>query len=229
VAVLAFTPEFSRQTPEEFIDRLMATARPRELWVGADFVFGYKRSGTPERLAELGATRGFAVHRISRVPLPTGEALSTSAIRQALLAGDVGLAARLLGRPYALTGVVVHGARRGRLLGYPTANVVPPTDLVVPANGVYATLADVPEVVADHAAMTSVGVRPQFDNGARLIEAHLLDWDGDLYDRPLTLRFLEWLRPEEKFPSVEALVARMGRDGEETRAVVRANELRVDG
>lgn len=230
VAVLAFTPEFSRQMPEEFIDRLMATARPRELWVGADFVFGYKRSGTPERLAELGATRGFVVHRVPRVPLPTGEPLSASDIRRALLAGDVGLAARLLGRPYALTGVVVHGARRGRLLGYPTANVVPPTDLVVPANGVYATLADVPGVVADHAAMTSVGVRPQFDNGARLIEAHLLDWDGDLYDRPLTLRFLAWLRPEEKFPSVEALVAQMGHDGEETRAVVRAaGELKVDG
>lgn len=222
VAVLPFTLEFSRQLPEEFVDRLVATVQPRELWVGEDFAFGYRRSGTPERLAELGATRGFVVHRVARIQRDGGATISSTAIRQALLGGDVALATELLGRPYALDGVVVHGAKRGRELGYPTANLLPPVGLVVPANGIYATLADVPGLVSAQPAMTSIGVRPVFDNGERIIEAHLLDWSGDLYDRTLQLRFLQWLRPEEKFPSIEALIARMGRDGVETRAVVAA-------
>ena len=91
----------------------------------------------------------------------------------------------------------------------------------MPTLGIYATLVDVPGVVQGHAAMTSVGVRPVFDNGARMVEAHLLDWSGDLYDRPLTLHFLEWLRPEEHFHSVEALIEQMGRDGMQTGEVVR--------
>jgi riboflavin kinase/FMN adenylyltransferase len=222
VAIVAFTPEFSRQLPEEFVARLLDTVRPRELWVGEDFVFGYKRSGTPERLAQLGRQHGFAVHRVPRLHLPGGEMISATGIRDRLLQGDATLARRLLGRPYALEGIVVHGAHRGRALGYPTANLQLPPELVVPANGIYATLVDVPGVVADHPAMTSIGVRPVFDNGERLVEAHLLDWSGDLYGRPLALHFVDWLRPEANFPSVEALVEQMGRDGVETAERVRA-------
>ena len=227
VAVLAFTPEFARQQPEEFIARLLATARPRELWVGADFAFGYKRSGTPERLAQLGAEHGFTVHRVPRIRLHGTEMISATNVRRHLGVGNVRLAGQLLGRPYALSGIVVHGAKRGRQIGYPTANLAPPPELIVPAHGIYATLVDVPGVVERHPAMTSIGVRPVFDNGERTVEAHLLDWSGDLYDRPLDLHFLEWLRPEEHFPSVEALVEQMARDGLATGEIAREYRLRA--
>ena len=227
VAILPFTPEFSRLMPEEFVARLVATARPREVWIGEDFHFGYKRTGTPERLAQLGAEHGFAVNRVPRIRTDDGEMIASSQIRRHLLEGGVGRAARLLGRPYALTGIVVHGAHRGRTLGYPTANLDQRTELVVPANGIYATLVDVPGVVQAHPAMTSIGVRPVFDNGERLVEAHLLDWSGDLYGRELTLHFLEWLRPEQNFPSVQALIEQMGQDGVDTKRVVAAYRERT--
>ncbi len=220
VAILPFSRAFSQQTAEEFIARLVAATELRELWIGADFALGHKRGGTAGRLAELGAEHGFTVHTMERIRLHGTEMISATNIRRHVLDGNVGLAARLLGRPYALVGTVVHGAKRGRELGYPTANLEHRPELIVPALGIYATLVDVPGIVEQHPAMTSVGVRPVFDNGERQVEAHLLDWEGDLYDRPLTLHFLEWLRPEEHFPSIEALVEQMGRDGEATRAVV---------
>lgn len=222
VAVLPFSLEFSRQTAEDFVARLVATTQLKELWIGADFALGYKRLGTAARLAELGAEQGFTLHTMERIRLHGTEMISATNIRRHVIEGNVGLAAKLLGRPYALTGTVVHGAKRGRLLGYPTANLDHAPELIVPALGIYATLVDVPGVVTGHPAMTSVGVRPVFDNGERAVEAHLLDWSGDLYDRPLTLSFLEWLRPEENFPSVDALIVQMGRDGDATREVVRA-------
>jgi riboflavin kinase/FMN adenylyltransferase len=220
VAIFPFTMEFSRQTAEEFIARLVAATEMKELWIGADFALGYKRQGTAARLAELGQEHGFTVHTMERIRLHGTEMISATNIRRHISEGNVKLAASLLGRPYALVGTVVHGAKRGRLLGYPTANLDHAPELIVPALGIYATLVDVPGVVTGHAAMTSVGVRPVFDNGERAVEAHLLDWSGDLYDRSLTLHFLEWLRPEEKFASVEALIEQMGRDGEATREVV---------
>lgn len=220
VAVLPFSREFASQTAEEFVAHLAATTQLRELWIGEDFALGHKRAGNAARLAELGAIHGFTLHALPRIRLHGTEMISATNIRRHIAAGNVTLAAQLLGRPYALTGVVVHGAKRGRTIGYPTANLAHDEELVVPTLGIYATLVDVPGVVQGHAAMTSVGVRPVFDNGERMVEAHLLDWSGDLYDRPLTLHFLEWLRPEEHFSSVDALVEQMGRDGEQTREVV---------
>jgi riboflavin kinase / FMN adenylyltransferase len=220
IAILPFSLEFSRQTAEEFVARLVASARPRALWIGQDFAMGYKRGGTPTRLTELGQEQGFTVHTVPRIRLPNGEPISSSNIRQQLTAGNVALAAQLLGRPYVLTGTVVHGAKRGRLIGYPTANLAQASELLVPPLGIYATLVDVPGIVQDHAAMAAIGVRPVFDNGERSIEAHLLDWDGDLYDRSLALSFVEWLRPEENFPTVEALIEQMGRDAQNTSAAV---------
>lgn len=221
VAILPFTHDFSRQTAEEFIARLVATTALRALWIGADFALGYRRGGTPERLAELGEQHGYSTHSMARIRLHGTEMISATNIRRHIVEGNVGLAAKLLGRPYTLTGTVVHGAKRGRTIGYPTANLDQAPELVVPALGVYATVVDVPGIVANHAAMTAVGVRPVFDNGDRQIEAHLLGWSGDLYDRPLALHFLEWLRPEENFPSVAALVEQMARDGQATAEIVR--------
>lgn len=222
VAILPFTLDFSRQTAEEFIAQLAAVTALRELWIGADFALGHRRGGTPERLTALGHEHGYRTHTMERIRLHGTEMISATNIRRHIVDGNVGLAAKLLGRPYTLTGTVVHGAKRGRTIGYPTANLDHAPELVVPALGVYATTVDVPGVVTCHAAMTAVGVRPVFDNGDRQIEAHLLDWSGDLYDRPLALNFLEWLRPEENFPSVEALIEQMARDGQATAEVVRA-------
>lgn len=222
VAVLAFTAEFSRQQPEEFIDALVAATKLRELWIGEDFALGYRRAGTPARLTELGIERGFTVHTVPRVRLPTGETLASTEIRNAVMAGDVALAAKLLGRWFSFSGTVVHGAKRGRELGYPTANIAPEPGLVLPAVGIYATLARLPGNAAPVAAMTSIGVRPVFDNGELLVEAHLLDWDGDLYGHVLAIDFLRWLRPELPFPAVDALIAQMRRDRADTVREVEA-------
>lgn len=220
VAILPFSAEFARQTAEGFVAQLVAATALRELWIGADFALGYKRGGNAARLTELGREAGFSVHVVERIRLHGTEMISATNIRRHLLDGNVALAAQLLGRPYALIGTVVHGAKRGRQIGYPTANLDQAPELIVPPHGIYATTVSVPGVVDDHAAMTSVGVRPVFDNGERQVEAHLLDWSGDLYGRTLTLHFLAWLRPEENFPSVEALVAQMARDDLATRQVV---------
>lgn len=220
VAILPFSLEFSRQTAEAFIARLVAATQLRELWIGEDFALGYQRAGNAARLTELGQEHGFAVRALPRIRLHGTEMISATNIRRHILDGNVALAGQLLGRPYSLVGTVVHGAKRGRAIGFPTANLAQAGELVVPTLGIYATLVDVPGVVHGHAAMTSVGVRPVFDNGERMVEAHLLDWSGDLYDRPLTLHFLEWLRPEENFPSVQALIEQMARDGLQTREVV---------
>lgn len=220
VAILPFSAALARQTAEEFIAQLVAATAVRELWIGADFALGYQRGGDARRLTELGREAGFSVHTVERIRLHGTEMISATNIRRHILDGNVALAAQLLGRPYALVGTVVHGAKRGRQIGYPTANLDQAPELIVPPYGIYATTVSVPGVVEDHAAMTSVGVRPVFDNGERQVEAHLLDWSGDLYGRTLTLNFLEWLRPEENFPSVEALVEQMARDGIATREVI---------
>ena len=220
VAILPFSAAFARQTAEEFVAALVATTALRALWIGADFALGYKRGGNAARLTELGRASDFTVHAVERIRLHGTEMISATNIRRHIAAGNVALAAQLLGRPYALVGTVVHGAKRGRAIGYPTANLDHAPELLVPPHGIYATTVSVAGVVKDHAAMTSVGVRPVFDNGERQVEAHLLDWSGDLYGRTLCLNFLEWLRPEENFPSVKALVEQMARDGVATREVV---------
>ena len=220
VAILPFSAEFARQTAEVFVALLVATTSLRALWIGADFALGYKRGGNAARLTELGREDDFTVHTVERIRLNGTEMISATNIRRHIIAGNVALAAQLLGRPYALVGTVVHGAKRGRTIGYPTANLDQAPELIVPPHGIYATTVSVAGLVDDHAAMTSVGVRPVFDNGERQVEAHLLDWSGDLYGRTLTLNFLEWLRPEENFPSVEALIEQMARDGVATQKVV---------
>lgn len=226
VAVLPFTAAFSRQQPEEFIDALVAATALSELWIGEDFALGYRRAGTPARLTELGEERGFTVHTVPRVRLPTGESLASTGIRNAVMTGDVTLAARLLGRWFSFSGTVVHGAKRGRELGYPTANIAPEPGLALPAMGVYATMARLPGSAVPVPAMTSIGVRPVFDNGELLLEAHLLDWDGDLYDHVLSVDFVRWLRPELPFPSVDALVARMRLDRADTLREIAAAAAR---
>jgi len=183
--------------------------------VGENFRFGRGAEGDPELL------RADARFTTRVVPLleVDGEVVSSSHIRGLVQGGAIEYAGELLGAPFCVSGPVVHGDKRGRTLGYPTANLVPREGYVTPAHGVYASRATL-EDGTTYAAATNVGVRPQFGTGrGELIEAYLLDFDGDLYDRPLRVEFLRRLRGERRFESVAALVGQMGRDVDEARAV----------
>lgn len=209
-----FTLELSRLSPRDFMQVLRDRLDLRVLVVGSDFALGHRRSGTPDVLRKLGEGLGFAM--VETPPyVHEGQVVSSSRIREHLATGDVTQAARLLSRWPTLTGTVVRGAGRGRDLGFPTANLHLAEPLAVPAHGIYATYATIaPEGNATaHLAVTSIGVRPTFDDtNEQTIETFLLDFDADLYDQSLRLHFVEKLRDEEKFDSVEALIAQMGQD-----------------
>ncbi len=209
LVVIPFDRSFAAQTPQEFIDdvlvdRLQAT----HVSVGENFRFGHRAAGDPQTLA---ADPRFETRVVPLVEID-GEIVSSSHIRALVQAGDVEAAARMLGAPFQLRGEVVRGDRRGRELGFPTANVVPDEALVHPGHGVYVALAD-----GDCAAV-NVGVRPTFGTGrAVLVEAYVLDRDVDLYGKTLRVEFLRRLRGERRFPSADALMEQMRRDAEQAR------------
>ena len=212
---------FSRATAatpaREFMAQLHDSLDLESLWVGPDFALGRNREGNVEALRAFGATDGYTVHTIDPHLLGDGEVRS-GRIRNDLLAGDVEGAAEQLGRLYEVDGEVVDGAHRGRTIGFPTANLDVPADHLVPANGVYATWATVD--AQRHASVTNIGVRPSFDNGQRTVETHLLDFQGDLYGQHLILEFVARLRPEMRFPSVDALREQIARDVEAARGLL---------
>jgi riboflavin kinase/FMN adenylyltransferase len=209
LVLIPFNERFAAQTPQEFIDhvlveRLCAT----HVSVGENFRFGHGAAGDTDMLA---ADPRFDT-RVVRLVEVDGEVVSSSHIRALVWAGDVEHAARFLGGPFQLRGEVVTGDRRGRELGFPTANIVPDEELVCPGHGIYAARAD------GRCAAVSVGVRPTFGTGrAVLVEAYLLDFDGDLYGQVLQVDFLARLRGERRFDTVEALVEQMQIDVQETR------------
>ncbi len=216
-----FTADFSRLDAEAFLSEVLhARLAPAEIFVGRDFHFGKGRGGSDDTLAQLGPGLGMRVVIIPQVRAGGGDVSSTR-VRRALGAGDVADAALCLGRPYAIRGRVVVGDRRGRTLGFPTANLEPENELV-PANGVYATRVRFLDPSASGArswpAVTNVGTRPTFAVGRVGVETHLLDWDGDLYGRPLEIGFVARLREERRFPDVEALRRQIAADAEAARA-----------
>jgi riboflavin kinase/FMN adenylyltransferase len=215
--VLPFTRELASLEPEAFVDRhLVEPLAPLALVVGEGFALGRGRSGTVERLRAIGVTRGFEVEAVPLVQLD-GAPVSSTRIRRALAEGGVAEAARMLGRRYAIAGRVVTGDRRGRELGYPTANLRLDEDRVIPADGIYAVLARLPGAQGALPAAMSIGMRPTFDGQVRTLEVHLLDWSGDLVGRPLEVEFVDWIRPELRFESAGDLIAAMDRDVAETR------------
>jgi riboflavin kinase / FMN adenylyltransferase len=207
--VIPFTAEFSRVEAETYVqDVLLGLLRAREIVVGFNHAFGRGARGTPELLRRLAETVGVVVHVVAPLRV-NGVAVSSTSIREALRDGDVGRAASLLGRPYAVTGVVARGAARGRTLGFPTANLAGLPSLLL-ANGVYTARASWDGESAP--AVVNVGVRPTVDGATRLVEAHLLDVTPDLYGRRLTLAFLHRIRAERRFSSLEALRAQIAED-----------------
>ncbi len=220
VLLLPFTLEVSRMAPEEFVRAVLVDALgARHVAVGSNFRFGHKAAGTPELLSQLGQAHGFDVWIEDLVADEVaGEVVSATRIREAVALGNVDEAATLLGRPFILDGVVVRGDQLGRELGFPTANLRPDPRLVLPRPGIYATWAHVGDQRIP--AATSIGWRPTFDGKDLRIEAHLLDFDGDLYGTELALAFTHRLRDEEKYDDVEALVAQIHQDCRDTRRLL---------
>ena len=212
VVVVPFDAAFAAQGPEEFIDRLLVDRLAAELVVvGTNFRFGRAAAGDVALLIALGEQRGFGVEAVGLVDLGDGP-VSSSALRSQLAAGDVEVVARGLGRPFSLTGEVVHGEGRGRTIGIPTANVAVAEGRVLPADGVYACWAGA-EGGGRTPAVVNVGWRPTFAGTSRSVEAHLLVDDGpDLYGQRLTLEFVARVRGEQRFEGPEALVARIHED-----------------
>lgn len=221
IVALTFDRNFSLQTADEFMQRLVRGLQVREVWVGEAFALGRDRSGSVDRLRDLGAELGFALRPMPRLEA-NGEVISSSAVRAAVQTGDVVKAERLLGRPFRVTGIVIHGAHLGRTIGFPTANVEPPADHVPLADGIYASLTTLPDEGAPRWSMTYVGTRPTVNTGARLIETNVLDFDGDLYGRRIAVDLIARLRPDERFDSLEAMIAQLARDEAATRALLGA-------
>jgi riboflavin kinase/FMN adenylyltransferase len=224
--VITFTDEFSRIEPAVFVrDVLLGILRAREVVVGFNHTFGRNARGNAEMLQALAVSLGFTT-RVIQPLVVDGVVVSSSAIRDALRAGDLPAARRLLGRPYTVRGAVVRGAGRGRRLGFPTANVKPESPLLVPT-GVYAGYAHIEleptsvrpgaplapaRMEGPHKAVVNVGYRPTFGESEYWVEAYLMDFEGDLYDRTIRMGLTERIREERKFPDVDALRAQVRLD-----------------
>lgn len=225
VGLLRFDARMTRIGAEAFVQRvLVRRLRAREVHVGPQFRFGHGRAGDLGTLQSEGATHGFVADAIAPV-LRDGERVSSTRIRAALQAGAFDAAARLLGKPYAIGGRVVHGQRLGRTLGYPTANLR--FGGKRPAlRGIYATR--VHGVGArPWPSVSSFGTRPTVGGTEPLLEAHLFDFDGDLYGRRIEIEFVARLRDEEKFPDLPALVAQMDRDAQQARRLLQQTPQRA--
>lgn len=216
LAVVEFDAALAATSPEGFMATLARATTLRELWIGEAFALGKGRSGNVERLTEIGRELHYDVVALERREDIDG-VISSSRIRHAVQLGDVSLANRLLGRPFRIQGEVVLGAQFGRTIGYPTANVFPPPDLVPLADGIYASRALLPGDREARLSMTYVGTRPSVNTGARQIETHVLDYSGDLYGQQITVDVMQRLRADAFFPSIEALVAQLRIDEQSTR------------
>jgi riboflavin kinase/FMN adenylyltransferase len=216
LVVIPFDAEFAQRSASEFIDDVLVGALgATQVAIGENFRFGHKAQGDSALLA---ADDRFltVVHPLLEID---GAVVSSSHIRGLVLAGEMVEANRLLGDSFQLRGEVVHGDERGRELGFPTANLVPDETLACPGHGVYACVAE-GDAFTSRAAAVSIGVRPTFNTGrGELIEAFILDFDGDLYGGELRLRFVERLRGERRFADADALVEQMHRDVQQTREI----------
>jgi riboflavin kinase/FMN adenylyltransferase len=219
IIVQRFTRTFSHLTAEEFVRGYLVEAIGVEkIIVGHNVSFGYNRTGRAETLIELGRTYGFEVEVLGPVLLE-GQEVSSTAVRAVLSAGDLRAVTRLLGRPYAVSGRVVKGFQRGRSIGFPTANLRPQADLLLP-NGVYAVIVEVGDLRV--LGVANVGFNPTFGENKRSIEAHLFDFSADLYGQRLRVSFIEYLRGEQKFPSVQELIQQIQQDAQRARMLLTA-------
>jgi len=206
---IPFTLDFSAMEPRDFVKNILVNILgAKEIFVGYNYRFGKGRKGNILMLRDLGNELGFIVREVEQVSL-NGEVISSTRIRQLLINGDVEHAARLLGRPYALCGIVVKGDGRGRGLGFPTANIVS-RHTIIPSDGVYAVRLFVRDKYYN--GIVNIGMRPTFDAKSMAIEVHIFDFDEDIYGEELTVYFAGKIRDERKFSSVEALINQINAD-----------------
>jgi riboflavin kinase/FMN adenylyltransferase len=222
--VVTFDERRAAEEPEDFVKEVLVDGlNASVVVVGEDFHFGHHRRGNVALLREMGAREGFEVMPVSLIPRADGveEPVSSTAVRRSLAGGEVDIAAHLLGRPYEVRGIVVVGDKRGRLLGFPTANVEVSNQVCMPADGVYAGWYERPDGQVYPCAI-NLGRRPTFYEHAdhSLLEAHLLDFSGDLYGEQAEVRFVHFLRSERKFEGVDALISQLKRDIEGARHVL---------
>lgn len=218
VIVFTFDRAFSQQSAETFIKRVTSAGDVQRIVVGPDFQFGHGREGAVPALLTLGEKYGFAVTVVDPIEMG-GRRVSSTRIRQALREGDLTTAQALLGRPYSVSGTIVRGEQRGRSLGFPTINIAPPPDKLMPHDGIYATWV----VIGDQRfrAASSLGVRPTFGGGPRKLEAYILDFNREVYGQQATIAFVERLRDEIRFDSAADLAKQIARDVEQTRLALR--------
>ncbi len=207
-----FSRAFAALSPHNFIQQLLVDGiKVKEVLVGKDFIFGHRRQGDVALLAEAGKAHGFTVNVMEDVGTENGHRrISSTAIREHIKAGEMADAAALLGRPYAIMGRVIAGDRKGRELGFPTANLRM-NAMLRPRYGVYAALATLPDGT-QHKAAVNIGIRPTVSGTRELLEAHLLNYTGDLYGQPITIVLQRFLRPEQKFDSLQSLKAQIAQD-----------------
>lgn len=218
IVALEPTPELLALTPQEFVERLRRRYTIRGIVIGENFRFGAGAAGDVDWLARYGAVHGIPVTAVPLLRDAGGDVISSTRIRTALAAGDMETVTALLGRYWRVTGTVLHGDARGRLLGYPTANLDAPAGRVLPPDGVYATW--VTYRGRCYAAATSLGTNPTFAGRERRIEAHVLDWQGDMYGDDIHVDFAVHTRPQITFDGVDALKAQLARDTETVRQLL---------
>lgn len=216
---VTFDRAVQSMTAAEFMQSVATATNITSLWVGWDFALGRGREGTPERLSEVGKTLGFTVHTVARIHADT-VAPSSTAIRQALQAGDILKVNQMLGRKYMYRGVVVKGDQRGRTIGFPTANLAIDSRIMLPKYGVYACIATFNG--QQFPAVTNIGQRPTFDGIEPRIEAHLLDVTMDMYDQEMDLALVAFIRPEQRFNGFAELVAQINADAQVARMILMA-------
>jgi riboflavin kinase/FMN adenylyltransferase len=222
--LIPFTLELSQTTAHDFMKLLVERLHLIELWAGHDFALGKNREGNLGKLIALGKALNYTVREFTPI-LINGAIVSSTKIRELLLAGEVRQATEFLGRYPSLSSEIIQGARRGHSIGFPTANFAVPAERLLPANGVYASFAQLPGSGQRLASVTNVGIRPSFGGGERTVEAHIFDFEGNLYGQRLTLEFVERLRPEKKFNSIDELVTQITHDAEQARALLMKERL----
>ena len=221
---MPFTRRLSLYPPEQFLEKILFHARVGEVYVGSNFRFGHRRAGSFQLLQTMGEARGIRVGGIEQVKL-NGDRVSSTLIRQAVRDGQMEDAARMLGRPYQISGTVVRGQGRGHQLGFPTANLQVHNELV-PLTGVYVTVSELSGT--QHPSVTNVGHRPTVQStlpdDRPIVETHLLDGSANLYGRPMRTSFHTRLRPEQKFDSLESLQLQIQKDVRAARAYFKENK-----
>lgn len=221
VVVVPFDQEFAAVTAEGFLELVLTYTRPLEIIVGEDFRFGKGREGDGAYISDFAARHGFSASIIKRVERED-VVVSSSLVREAISEGDVNRTEELLGRRFRLYGVVERGFARGRELGYPTANLMVVGELIVPASGIYAGYVHIRNgVQPPRQGLIYIGTSPTFEPRHRTVEAHILDFDADLYARGIEIEFVARLRGDEKFDSVEALLDQIRQDERQAREIFR--------